>query len=82
MYFTPSLESLSPVVDTGAFGVGRDAATDGFAEKRKSSCAKEFLCNLVQGPDLNSPRSDNILNPKQHRYVSSSSQTDPPSLLG
>jgi hypothetical protein len=42
MYSTPSLESLSPVIDEGAFGVGRDAATDGFAEKRKSSCAKEF----------------------------------------
>ena len=48
----------------------------------KSSCAKEFLCNLVRGPELNSPRSGNILNHKQHRYVSSPSQTDPPSLLG
>jgi hypothetical protein len=82
MRSTPSLESFSAVGDTGAFGIGRDAATDGFAEKPKSSCAKEFLCNLVRGPELNSPRSGNILNHKQHRYVSSPSQTDPPSLLG
>ena len=34
------------------------------------------------GPELNSPRSGNVLNHKQHRYVSSPSQTDPPSLLG
>jgi len=82
MHSTPSLESFSAVVDTGAFGIGRDAATDGFAEKPKSSCAKEFLCNLVRGLELNSPTSGNILNHKQHRYVSSPSQTDPPSLLG
>ena len=29
---------------------------------------------------MNSPRSGNILNHKQHRYLSSPSQTDPPSL--
>jgi hypothetical protein len=47
MYSTPSLESLSAVVYTGPFGIGRDAATDGFAEKPKNSCVKEFLCNLI-----------------------------------
>jgi hypothetical protein len=61
-----------------------DAAADGLAEKPKSSCAKEFLCNLnlVRGPGMYSPRSGNIFNHKQHRYVSSPSQTDPPSLVG
>lgn len=51
-------------------------------KKRRAPARRRFLCNLVRGPELNSPRSDNILNHKQHRYVSSPSQTDPPSLLG
>ena len=51
-------------------------------KNRRVPARRRFLCNLVRGPELNSPRSDNTLNHKQHRYVSSPSQTDPPSLLG
>ena len=41
-----------------------------------------FIAFQPWGPELNSPRNGNILNHEQHRYVSSPSQTDPPSLLG
>jgi hypothetical protein len=51
-------------------------------KNRRVPARRRFLCNLVRGPELNSPRRDNTLTHKQHRYVSSPSQTDPPSLLG